>query len=96
MIQILLIMLIGVLIGKKSTLIQTHKKLLDSLTSISIYTLLFLLGLSTGSNQQLIQNLDTIGYQGLYLAISGFIGSIIFAKITFNLFFKKHSCQAQS
>ena len=88
MLHIIAIMLFGVAIGymlrnKKFTQ-KTEKTI-----SLTIISLLFILGLSIGSNDTIINNLSTYGTQAAVLAMFGLVGSIIVSWAVYNLFFKK-------
>lgn len=76
---------IGLFIGNKPKII----KIIGTLTSFSIFLLLFLLGIGVGSNNKIINNLHTIGIQAFILTIGAVLGSLICAYFTYNLFFKK-------
>ena len=81
-------MLAGVLIGH---FLRNGKRVekIEKSTSITIFVLLFVLGLSVGSNNAIIGNLGRFGWQAAVIAMLGMGGSIIAARIVFQLFFKK-------
>ena len=83
MIVILIIMFAGIALGfvfrKKRYVIA----LFDKLTSLSIYLLLFLLGLSIGNNELIINQFGRIGIDAILLAFSGIGGSVMFAYFTY-------------
>ncbi|BAX79100.1 LysO family transporter [Labilibaculum antarcticum] len=76
---------IGLIIGNRAKII----KIVGVLTSFSIFLLLFLLGIGVGTNNKIINNLDSIGIQALVLSLGAILGSLICAYLTYNLFFKK-------
>ncbi|MEA3318337.1 MAG: LysO family transporter [Bacteroidota bacterium] len=90
MITVLILMIAGILTG----LIFRDKKkaiaLNDKLTSGAIYLLLFFLGISIGTNKAILNNLENIGFQALIITIGALTGSLITAKICYNLFFRKN------
>lgn len=88
MFSIVMTMLAGVLIGH---FLRNGKRVekIEKSTSITIFVLLFVLGLSVGSNNVIIDNLGRFGWQAAVIAILGMGGSIIAACIVFQLFFKK-------
>ena len=51
--------------------------------------LLFVLGLSIGSNRLIVENLGRVGWQAAILAVLSLAGSIVAARIVFQLFFEK-------
>ena len=57
--------------------------------SYTIILLLFVMGFSVGSNDKIIENLGTFGWQAAIIAISATCGSILAAWIVLTLFFKK-------
>jgi len=87
MTEILIIMITGIFLGflfkKKRTLINTA----DKLAGLSIYLLLFLLGLSIGNNEIIVSNFARIGFTSIILTISGITGSVFFSYLTYKYFF---------
>ncbi len=63
-------------------------KVVDPSISIAIYALLFLLGVSVGTNEAIIKNLDTLGAQALFLTAGGVVGSVVLAYFVYKVFFK--------
>jgi uncharacterized membrane protein YbjE (DUF340 family) len=74
---------LGFLFKKKRTLINAA----DKLAGLSIYLLLFLLGLSIGNNEIIVSNFARIGFTSLILTISGITGSVFFSFLTYKYFF---------
>jgi len=89
MIEILIIMFAGIILGyifrKKKSIITGA----DKLAGWSIYLLLFLLGLSVGSNNLIINNFLQIGLNSILLTLSGVSGSVFLSFITYKFLFKK-------
>ena len=81
-------MLFGVLIGY---LFRNHDatRKTEKTISLTIFTMLFILGLSVGSNQGIVTHLYEYGTQAAVLAVFGLTGSILFSGIVWRLFFKK-------
>lgn len=77
-------MLIGFILRRNAGLIS----LADKLTTITIYLFLFVLGVSVGVNEEIVQNLAQLGLQALILAVSGILGSVLLAYFVFIYFFK--------
>ncbi len=89
MITVLIIMTSGIIIGwflhKKEKIL----KILSGLTDWAIYILLFLLGLSAGTNEKILNNFDQIGLQAILITLFAVAGSILVSWLTYILFFKK-------
>lgn len=89
MLTVLILMTIGIGIGwflhKKEKLL----KFTDKLTNWAIYLLLFLLGLSVGTNEKILQNFHQIGFQAIVITVFAVMGSIIVSWLLYILVFKK-------
>lgn len=87
MTEILIIMLTGIFTGflfkKKRSLINAA----DKLAGFSIYLLLFLLGLSIGNNEIIVNNFARIGFTSIVLTLSGITGSVFFSYLAYKFFF---------
>lgn len=59
--------------------------------SYTILLLLFLLGISVGANQEIVNNLAHLGGQAFLIALAGTAGSVLAAWAVYNLFFKERS-----
>jgi len=80
-------MMAGILAGLWLGKFPLAMKINDRLISWAIYLLLFLLGVGVGTNQKVIQSLDTIGLQALLLTIGALVGSIAMGWIIYRTFF---------
>ena len=92
MIHIIAIMMFGIALGfifRNASVTQKTEKTI----SITIISLLFILGLSIGANESIINNLYAYGSQAAILAIFGLTGSISTSWLIFKVFFKKGSNQ---
>lgn len=89
MFTVIAIMITGILAGAalKRYPVSGH---IQKLVTPAIWLLLFLLGLSVGSDPGIMDNLLSLGRYSLLLAISGVIGSALFALAVWRLFFKKN------
>jgi len=86
MIYILLCIVAGIAVGylaKKSAIV----KYTGSLLSVTIMLLLFFLGLSVGSNEQVVSNFTAIGLDAFLLTVGGTLGSLLCAKWVYKKFF---------
>ncbi len=88
MFTVLILMAAGILLGFAVRNKTKIHKAADPLVNVAIYLLLFLLGISVGTNKAVINNLDTLGLQGLFLTLGGITGSVILAFFTYKIFFK--------
>lgn len=89
MITILLVLTIGILTG----LLITNKPKLhwlnNQLLNLAIYLLLFLLGISVGTNKEVIENIGKIGYEAIAIAVASIAGSVLLSALLFQLLFKQ-------
>ena len=72
---------IGYVLRNWSILQKTEKTI-----SLTIFLLLFILGVSIGSNSLIVNNLGKFGWQAIVLAV---LGSLIAARLVLQLFFRK-------
>ncbi len=79
---------LGILVGRLFREKDTTRKNVDRAVTWSVYLLLFLLGISVGINNDIINNFSRIGYKALWLTLGAVFGSLILAKLVYNLFFK--------
>ena len=61
--------------------------------SYTIFLLLFLLGISVGANEEIVDNLISLGGQALLIALAGTFGSILAAGIVYHYFFKERNSE---
>jgi len=90
MIAILLVLTAGIIVG---LLIVNYPKLHiinNNLLNYAIYLLLFLLGISVGTNREVIQNLDKIGLEAITIAIASISGSVFLSFFLLKLLFNRH------
>ena len=57
--------------------------------SVTIYVMLFFLGVKIGADRNILANLSTLGVQALLLALAGAMGSVFFAALLYRFFFRK-------
>lgn len=77
-------MLLGFLIRAKQRIVSGNEKLI----TYAIYLLLFMMGVSIGSNEQIMNSLSTLGIVALIVSMGAIIGSILTGFVVFKLFFK--------
>ena len=88
MFTIISIMFVGIGIGYVLRNLQFLQKIEKS-TSLTIFLLLFVLGISIGSNSLIINDLGRFGWQAAILATLSILGSMLASLLVFHLFFKK-------
>ena len=67
MITVLILMTAGIILGWFLHKQEKILKISSELTNWAIYLLLFLLGLSVGTNEKILSNFDKIGYQSILI-----------------------------
>ena len=88
MFTIISTMFIGIGVGYLMRNVQILQKIEKS-TSLTIFLLLFVLGVSIGSNRLIVDNLGKFGWKAAVLATSSITGSMLASFTVFHLFFKK-------
>ncbi|MDL2221304.1 lysine exporter LysO family protein [Parabacteroides sp. OttesenSCG-928-N08] len=87
MFAVILIMFAGIGVGylcRKRPLLPQIGRVI----TVTIFLMLFMLGLSVGSNEELMNNLPTLGGQALLLASAGTLGSVLAAWAVYRLLFQ--------
>ncbi|NLT94328.1 MAG: lysine exporter LysO family protein [Clostridia bacterium] len=79
---------LGVLVGYSDILPNGIFKWNNRITMVGLAVLLFTMGISIGSNNEIISNLDTLGLKAFLLALGSVIGSIFLAWFLQNNFFR--------
>lgn len=69
---------------------QRLAKHIDTIVTWAIFILLFLLGISVGTNKTILGNIDTIFLQVIILTLGAVMGSVVIAYFTYRFFFKKY------
>lgn len=87
MFTILSIMILGIISGYIFRRVEFLQKVEKSI-SVTILVMLFMLGLSVGSNKLIIKNLGEFGSQAIILAILSLTGSILITTLIIKLFRK--------
>lgn len=88
MITVLLLMLAGMATGFLLRQRPVILKISEKLTSVAIYILLFLLGISVGLNKMIIRHLDRIGLQAVLITFGAVFGSVLTIWILYRFVFK--------
>ncbi len=88
---VILLFAAGIVAGRFILKNDSVRKGVDRLVTFVIYLLLFLLGISVGINDKIINDFGKIGYTAILLTIGAVFGSLILAKIVYHYFFKHSS-----
>ena len=78
MFGVMIVMLSGVLIGYILRNIRAIPALVSKINIYIIFLLLFVMGLSVGSNPQVIQGLGTLGLLGIAISVVSIAGSVFY------------------
>lgn len=81
------LMVSGILLGYLFR--EKNLKFIQKLITLAIFALLFLLGLSVGTNDQIMDNLDTIGLDALIITSGAVVGSVLCAWGIYKFYFSK-------
>lgn len=71
------------------------RKKADVAITWAVYLLLLLLGISVGTNEEIINNFSRIGYKAFWLTIAAVLGSVLLAKLVYQLYFKSDKSEKQ-
>ena len=82
---------LGYLFRHKSVLQNTEKTI-----SMTIFLLLFIMGITIGSNDELIMNLGNFGWQAAVISISATCGSVLAAWLVMKFFFHRDASTSAS
>ncbi len=93
---VIFLFVMGIVVGRLFRNKQTTKRNIDRLVSVAIFVLLFLLGISVGINDKIINDFSKIGYNAILLTIGAVLGSLILAKVVYHLFFKQSTLTSRS
>lgn len=87
MFKFIAVMFVGVFIGYLLKKISFLEHLPKSI-GWTIFILIFLMGISIGGNQNIINNLSTLGVQAFVIAFLATSGSVLCAWAVYKYFFK--------
>ena len=90
MLTVIVILIVGMLLGYFIRKENGFIKSVDTITSGLIYLLLFVLGISVGINEIILNNIHTILLKVVLLTVGAVAGSVIVSYFTFIFFFKKY------
>lgn len=88
MFKVLILLFIGIGVGYMLRhMPMLHK--VEKTTSLTIFFMLFVFGLTIGSNDELVSSLGRFGYQAFVLAVAGICGSLLASYLAYRFIFKK-------
>lgn len=89
MFTILIYLGAGIIIGIFFQKVTWLSHVLEKLTTLTVYLLLFSLGLSAGLNKLITNQLHILGLTALTISLFTMTGSVVIAWVTYKVFFKK-------
>ena len=87
------ILITGIILGFLLRKIELLKKT-EKTIPMTVVSMLFVLGMSVGSNKSVISNIGNYGWQATLLGLSSLVGSAVAAWIVYVIFFKKKGGRA--
>ncbi len=88
MFKILFLLFAGIGVGYTFRRVSFLHKV-ETTISLTVFFMLFVFGLSIGSNDKLMDNLGKYGYQAFILALFGVVGSLLASYLAYRFVFKK-------
>lgn len=85
MIIVISLMVCGIVLGYIFR--EKNLKIVQKLINYAIFLLLFLLGITVGANDNVMNNLDSIGLEALLITLAAVSGSILCAWAVYRFFF---------
>ena len=73
---------------------NTNLKFINKIITVLIWSLLFLLGIEVGGNQEIIEGLHTIGIEALIITVAAVLGSVVGALILWKWIKKRNNKEA--
>jgi len=90
MLTVIIIMCCGMFTGYLFRNIRQLSKTVGIIITWAIYLLLFLLGISVGSNSTITDNIGKIGFNAFIITFGALTGSVIAAWFTYTIFFRSN------
>lgn len=88
MFNVLILLSVGILIGYLMRNVGFLKHI-DKSISATVLVMLFVFGLTIGSDTQLVSNIGRFGAQAVVLALAGVTGSLVMSYLVYWLMFRK-------
>jgi uncharacterized membrane protein YbjE (DUF340 family) len=89
MLVVILFLFSGILIGSLLHRKVRIIKISDKISTWFIYVFLFLLGISVGSSEEIMNNFGKIGFQAIILTVGAISGSVLASFFIYKRFFKE-------
>jgi uncharacterized membrane protein YbjE (DUF340 family) len=83
-------MLLGFLMRRKILFFSKVERWI----SLTIYLLLFLLGLTVGKNDVIVRNIHLIGMDALIITLAAIAGSVVLCWFVYHLFYRKKKIES--
>lgn len=88
--NIFIFLLLGGIIGFVFRYHASFLEFASKASNITIFIMIFLMGLSIGLNKNIVLSLSSLGWQALVLSIGSILGSILLSSLVYIFVFKKH------
>lgn len=89
MLGILMVMSAGMVFGFLFRKQQGFFKYIDKIVMVTIFLLLFFLGISVGLNEKVVNSFHLIGFQAFLLTSGALAGSILLSYAVYLFFFRR-------
>lgn len=93
--KIFISLIFGIFIGCKFSLPEKLCRLNNYLTWLGLVILLFFMGLMLGANEEILKQVNILGFKAFSLAAGSVLGSIIIVRILDKTVFKWHGRSQQ-
>ena len=89
MIYVALALIAGISVGFMLRNREKSLQISNRASSLLIFILLSLLGISLGRNEAVLDNLSVVGLQAIVLTVGGVTGSVLISLFIYRYFFKE-------
>ncbi len=87
--EVVIYFIVGIAVGFLLRNVNGVVAFTDNFIGVLIYIFLFLLGISVGSNEEVVANFGSIGIKALVLTLGAVIGSVVLSKFIYKFLFDK-------
>ena len=85
-----LFIIVGAVLARKKLVPDQVIRSSGRTLMLSIYILLFIIGIEVGSYREILGNMGTLGLKAIALAAGGLLGSALFCRVAGRLFRVRH------